>query len=155
MNEPKLEFAFTIRLDFGDRLRIGPKPWGGLVGFVSVAGGTVSGPRFNGRVVPFSGGDYANIRNDGVVDLNAHYLLEADDGTLIYMRNTGYIHTTAPLIGAEGAMTPPVQNQYFRVTPKFETPVGPHEWLGKTVIVGMGERKTDPDHSLFHYYILL
>jgi hypothetical protein len=39
-------------------------------------------------------------------------------------------------------------------------PVGKHDWLNRTVIVGVGQRRakrteTDPpDHSLFRYYAI-
>jgi len=39
--------------------------------------------------------------------------------------------------------------------------MGPHEWLNRTVIVGVGQRRPklnpedDPDHSLFRYYAIL
>ena len=41
---------------------------------------------------------------------------------------------------------------YCRVTPRFEAPAGPHEWLNHTVFVGKGERRGD--HSVFDYYIV-
>lgn len=31
-------------------------------------------------------------------------------------------------------------------------PAGPHAWPGRTLIVGAGERRTGPDHSVFTYY---
>ena len=42
---------------------------------------------------------------------------------------------------------------YFRVTPKFDVPAGPHEWLGRTVIVGGADRHKD--HSIFTYYAMV
>jgi hypothetical protein len=47
------------------------------------------------------------------------------------------------------------RSSYFRCTPYFRAPEGPHDWLNRTVIVGGGERKTNPDHSLFRYYAVL
>lgn len=44
------------------------------------------------------------------------------------------------------------QQYYFRTTPQFDTPVGPHDWLTRTVIVGTGRRHADPDHTIFTYY---
>ena len=38
------------------------------------------------------------------------------------------------------------------MTPMFEAPAGPHEWLARTMIVGTGERLTNPDRSQFTYY---
>ena len=39
---------------------------------------------------------------------------------------------------------------YCRITPRFEVPDGPHEWLGRTLFVGTGERRGA--HSVFDYY---
>ena len=80
---PRLEFVFRIRMQLGIRQKFGPLPQGSIRGFVSAAGGTVEGPRLNGRVVPNSGGDWALYRDDHTVGFDARYMLEADDGTPI------------------------------------------------------------------------
>ena len=92
----------------------------------------------------YSGADWPVVRGDGIVELNAHYILQADDGTPIYIRNMGYVY------GPKGD-----RPGYFRCTPYFRAPAGPHEWLNRTVIVGGGERHTNPDHTLFRYYAVL
>ena len=79
----------------------------------------------------YSGADWGVLRQDGVLEANAHYMLEADDGTPIYIHNRGYIYNTQP--NAPGPA-------YFRCTPYFRAPVGKHDWLNRTVIVGGGER---------------
>lgn len=147
MDTPKLEHVFDISLNFDLRTQIGPLPGGGHVGVVTIAGGTIEGPKLTGRVVPYTGGDWANIRADGVVEINAHYVLEASDGTLIHVRNRGYV--VPQRIQPNNAPT------YFRVSPTFKTPQGPHDWLTRTVIIGNGERRTNPDHSVFSYYAVL
>jgi hypothetical protein len=143
----RLEHVFDIEVLFGDdRTIFGPLPGGGSQGYTPAIGGTIKGPRLTGKVVPNSGADYALVRDDGTIELQAHYLLEADDGTLIYIQNRGYL-VRAPA----GAAQP----SYFRLTPYFRVPQGPHDWLTRTVIVGGGERRSDPDRSLFRYYALL
>src|SRR3954462_16019992 len=128
----RFSHAFDIRINFDKRWLIGPISGGANVGYTSVgAGSTVSGPRLNGRIVDYSGADWPMVRQDGVVELNAHYMIEADDGALIYIRNLGYVHGS--LGGAEDA---PAIAPYFRCTPYFRAPQGPHEWLNRTVIVG-------------------
>ena len=126
------------------------------MGFVGVAGGTVEGPRLCGRVLPMSGGDYAHVRPDGVVEINAHYMLEASDGTLIYLQNRGFLdraHNGNGVPAGAGGDSP--APYYFRVTPYFRTPNGPHDWLTRTVILGVGERHQDPDYTMFRYYAVL
>lgn len=140
-----LEHVFDIEILFGaDRTMFGPLPGGGQQGYTPPIGGTISGPKLSGSVVPQSGADYATLRPDGVLELNAHYLLKADDGTLIYIINKGY------LVPSGGGAQP----SYFRITPYFRVPEGPHDWLMRTCIVGGGERRSDPDRSLFRYYAL-
>lgn len=147
----QLEHVFDVTVHFGaDRTIFGPLPGGDRQGYTPAIGGTVSGPRLSGSVVPHSGADYATVRADGTIELNAHYLLQADDGTLIYLINKGYL-----VPGGAGAAANEqglAQPGYFRLTPYFRVPMGPHDWLSRTCIVGGGERRTDPDHSLFRYY---
>jgi hypothetical protein len=53
----KLEHVFDLRLSFGEELRIGPTSLGHSRVIHLVAGGTVSGPRLSGVVIPNSGSD--------------------------------------------------------------------------------------------------
>lgn len=155
------EHVFDIRLNFDRRWRIGEIPGGADHGYTSLGeGGTVRGPRLNGRVVDYSGADYPMIRADGVVEAVAHYMLQADDGTLIYIHNRGYVH--GPIRSSQcGPEDPPDVPGYFRCTPYFRAPKGPHEWLNRTIIVGVAQRRPrlepedPPDHSLFRYYAVL
>jgi hypothetical protein len=141
----RYEHAFDVQLYFDKRWMFGPISGGAQHGYTSVGvGSTVRGPRLNGRIVDYSGADWPVVRPDGVVELNAHYMIEADDGARIYIRNLGYVH-----------------GPYFRCTPYFRAPEGPHGWLNSTVIVGVGQRRPHvnpsdpPDHSLFRYYRVL
>jgi hypothetical protein len=61
------------------------------------------------------------------------------------------VYGAAPV--APGQAAP--RSSYFRCTPYFRAPEGPHDWLNRTVIVGGGERKANPDHSVFRYYAVL
>src|SRR6202167_4878185 len=107
MKHPELELqyehVFDVRINFDRRWLSEPLAGGAKQGYTSVGEGcTVSGPRLNGKVVDYSGADWPIVRADGVVELNAHYMIQADDGALIYIRNLGYVHGT-----------------YFRCTPDF------------------------------------
>jgi hypothetical protein len=120
-------------------------------GFVSVIGGVVSGPRLSGGVVPFSGGDWPRIWASGLIEFEAHYMLEADDGTPIYIHNRG-IAWSDPQVMARieaGESVDPGET-YCRVTPRFEAPEGPHDWLNRTIFVGVAERRGAS--TAFDYY---
>lgn len=147
----KTEFVFQVRIDFKERRRFEPTtPMGGRV-YVPCTGGEITGPRLQGRVIPMSGADFARGRADRVGELNAHYMFEASDGTPIYIYNRGYIYPYDRTRPQTFEITP----HYFRVTPVFDTPVGPHDWLTRTVIVGIARRFPNPDHSIFQYFAVL
>ncbi|MGH7075715.1 MAG: DUF3237 family protein [Stellaceae bacterium] len=114
----------------------------------------MSGPRLTGRVVPDSGGDYASWWPNGVVEFDAKYLLEASDGTLIVIKNRGFRHAPPDVLRRMEALEPVDPDQYYmRIAPTFEAPVGPHDWLGRTLFVGAADRRAD--HSIFRYFAVL
>lgn len=135
--ELELEYAFTIRFELDGRIA-----FEGLISdrtFDPVSGGEIWGDKLQGRVVPNSGADFST---KGL--MNTNLMLQASDGTWIYMNQLGYEHE-----GFEEG-TP-----YFRVTPYFDTPAGEHQWLSRAVFLGTGERHSNPDHLIIHYYEVL
>jgi hypothetical protein len=145
----KLEYVFQIRIDFSERVSFATP--NGRRAYVPAVSGVIEGPRLQGKVVPHSGADYA-----GNGRLNAHYMLQASDGAYIYINNTGYLY---PVDGKPLDRNDPSwggdREFYFRITPVFDTPVGPHDWLTRTVIVGTGKRHANPDYTIFTYYAVL
>jgi Protein of unknown function (DUF3237) len=157
MERPHLEFVFECRLMFTRVFTVPDVPNGGFRSAVLVDDGHFEGPHFKGRAVPNSGGDYAHFRSDDTAIFDARYLLEVDDGTLIYMQNRGYLWGRKPGVMArlrawafEGGPEVPHEDYYLRAQPTFETPMGKHEWMTRHVFIGIGERK--PDGNLVRYY---
>jgi hypothetical protein len=149
IEEIKLEYVFQVRIDFKERISFQTR--NGRRAYVPAISGVVDGPRLQGRVVPHSGADFASNGR-----LNAHYMLEASDGTMIYIHNTGYLFRKD---GKEISRDDPTWGGdaefYFRCTPVFDAPPGPHEWLTRTVFIGSGKRHANPDHTIFTYYAVL
>ncbi len=134
--EPELSFAFEARVDIGPTEHVG-HAGGAPVGFTPIVGGTVRGPRLSGKVVP-GGGDWTVSRTGTAVDLDARYLIRADDGALIDIVNKGF--WVAPpevddALDAGEAVHP--DRYYFRTQPVFRTDSPQHAWLTRTVFVGM------------------
>jgi uncharacterized protein DUF3237 len=166
---PALKFAFRVRLFFKERIRFQPTtPNGGRV-YVPPAGGDITGPMLQGKVVPYSGADWARRHLDGAAELNAHYMLEASDGAPIYVHNRGFLYGRdadgRPTLGDAAQENQKEANPdgttrwriaddtYFICIPAFDAPVGPHDWLTRNVIIGRGRRIPAPDHTVFDYYI--
>ncbi len=154
MEPPRLEYVFQITIELSARLRYGPTTDGLERGHVGVTGGTVRGPRLNGRIVPHSGGDWPSIRPDLTCDFNARYLIEADDGTLIQIRNTGIRHGPREVLERLQRYEPVDPSEYYmRVTPRFDAPEGPHGWLSRTIFIGQTNRQKE--RSIFDYWAVL
>lgn len=152
----RLRHAFSLSLFFNERIRI-ESAYGGARthrSYVAPIGGEVFGPRLQGKVLPLAGADYGFSRG-----FDAHYMLQADDGSLIYIRNRGLMRRWD--LDSGEALPPTAPNpdrpirRTMRVAPFFDAPVGPHDWMNRTVFIGHGHRYADPDHSIFTYYEVL
>lgn len=88
--------------------------------FIPIQGGRFEGPGIRG-VVLSGGGDWQTLRTDGVLEIEARYTLQAEDGTLIGVHNRG-LSVRTPM--------------YVRTRIEFEAPAGAHEWLNRAVFVG-------------------
>lgn len=150
---PGLDFAFAMRLQFSPRVKMGRMPNGFLRGYTGVVGGEVVGPMLNGEVVPHSGGDWPAYWDNGTVEFTAQYMLRAEDGTPILLKNRGFRHAPAEVCARMERLDPVEPEEYYmRLAPFFEAPVGPHDWMNQHVFVGSAQRRTD--HSIFHFWIV-
>jgi hypothetical protein len=116
---------------------------GNLRRVIPVEGGDVLGPRVRGKVLP-GGADFQIMRADGVTELEARYVIETDDGALIYVENRGLRSGPPELMERlrRGETVDPVLI-YFRATPRFETAAPAYEWLMRSVFICAGARFPD------------
>jgi hypothetical protein len=141
---PVLEtkYVFTITA------RIGAVTTAGDIGYgerriIPILGGEVRGEGMNGKVCPF-GADFQIIRPNELIDLEAKYALEMDDGAVIYVVNTGLRFGPKDLL-AKLKRGEPVDSAliYFRTTPKFETGHPNYRWLMEHLFIGSAARHAD------------
>ena len=146
---PTLTFIFEVAATLLPAQELGAFE-GGRRRVIPVTGGTVTGPRLQGRVLP-GGADWQTILPTGTTQLVAQYVIEADDGQAIGVVNTGVRRATPEVAArmAAGELLPPTE-YYFRTTPRFEVGPGPHAWLTESVFVCVGERR--PDDVLIRFY---
>jgi len=105
-------------------------------------GGSVRG-EINGKVCPF-GADFQIIRPNELIDLEARYAFETDDGAIIYIENRGIRFGPVELLQRlkQGEPVDP-KLIYFRTTTKFETSVEKYRWLMEYLFVGSAPRHSD------------
>lgn len=152
--QPRLEYVFTIRLEFGPRVKAEARGSGVRRGYTGNIGGTIEGPRLNGIVMPDGGGDFPFFRPNGVVHFDSQYILKADDGAIIVLKNRGCRHAPPDVLARMNSFdTLDPASYYFRVASTFDAPAGPHDWLNRTVIVAGADRNRN--YSIFTYYALL
>lgn len=146
---PELSHAFSIRVEVAPPVEQGEID-GARQRFIPITGGTVSGPKLNGKVLP-GGGDWQAIHPGGLATILARYALQADDGTVIAIENPG-VRVASPEVTERLANGEPVEPDayYFRGTPKFTVTDGPHAWLRRKVFVARGIRR--PDHVVIDVY---
>ncbi len=104
-----------------------------------VTGGTVKGPKINGKITSTSG-DWGMVMDSTTFKLDVRLTILTDDGAYIYMTYGGYIHadpkTFAALLAGTG--DPSKLDFYFRTNPVFETGSPKYAWLNHTIAVGVG-----------------
>ena len=149
---PELEFAFEARVAVAPAEAVNSATSGDRLTFYPITGGTVDGPRLSGTVVP-GGGDWAVERTDGVVELDARYLIRADDGTLIDIVNRGYYGGGPPPTTA-ATHTHVESLPYFRTSPVFRTDAPEHRWLSQTVFVGLADDAVDLGEIHIRFFIV-
>ncbi len=136
--KPRLDHLFDMHADLEAPQVIGAAPAGHRQ-IYPVTGGTVTGPRIKGTVLP-GGGDWALMRADGAVQLDVRATLETDDGALIYTTYSGLIILPPDVLGRiAGGEDVPLAEYYFYTNPMFQTGAESYAWLNQTIAIGRGK----------------
>jgi Protein of unknown function (DUF3237) len=134
------EFAFLLHVTVGAPVVVGDTSHG-LRRMVPITGGTIEGARICGRVLA-GGADWQVVRPDGVLQLQASYLLETRDGVAIMVSNRGLRHASDAIMRklARGEPVSPAR-YYFRTIAEFEAPGNSrYAWLNRSIFVGVAQR---------------
>ena len=141
---PTLEtkYVFTITVEIADVTTAGDLGHG-VRRIIPITGGEVRGEKVNGKVLPF-GADFQIIRPNELIDLEAKYAFETDDGAVVYVENKGLRFGPLELL-QKLKRGEPVDPKliYFRTVPKFETGHENYRWLMEHIFVGSAARHAD------------
>ena len=136
---PQLRFAFMVKVDVGPVQDLGITS-AGHRRVIDILGGTVSGPRLAGTILP-GGADWQVVRPDGAIDVEARYTIRAESGAQVYVRNWGVRVASAEVLAALGrGETVAPDSYYFRTSPRFESSDPALRWLEQAVFVGVATR---------------
>lgn len=115
----------------------------GVRRIIPIIGGEVKGEGINGKVLPF-GADFQIIRPNELIELEAKYAFETDDGAVVYVENKGIRFGPVELL-QKLKRGEPVDPKliYFRTVPKFETGAEKYRWLMQHIFIGSAARHAD------------
>ena len=141
---PQLQtkYVFTITANIGAFTTAGDIG-SGVRRIIPITGGEVRGDNINGKVCPF-GADFQIIRPNELIELEAKYAFETDDGAVVYVENKGLRFGPVDLL-QKLKRGEPVDPEliYFRTVPKFETGHEKYRWLMQHLFIGSAARYAD------------
>jgi hypothetical protein len=122
LKPPQAILAYEAIVDIAPTASLGMGP-AGERRIVNILGGTFEGPTIHGKVLP-GGADRQLLRPDGILQLDAFYEMETDDGAVITVRNSAKVDYR------------PDGSRYAFSTLDLTAPDGQHAWINRTVFVG-------------------
>ena len=122
----KTELMWKANVKIGTMINVGVSKRG-TRRVIPITGGTFSGPKINGEVLP-GGEDWQLVRPDGDTELYARYLMKTDDGIVLQILNKALMHAPAP--GEEGGF-------YVKSVIDIEAPIeSSYDYLNHAIFLG-------------------
>lgn len=135
-------YVFTLTVRIGEVTSAG-ETGHGVRRIIPILGGEVRGEHVNGKVCAF-GADFQVIRPNELIELEAKYALETDDGAVVYVENRGIRFGPVELLQKLKRGEPVDPGLiYFRTVPRFETGNEKYRWLMENLFVGSAARHAD------------
>ena len=138
---PPLLLPMTqVRCEVQPLVSLGPG-WHGERRYVPLGGGTVRGPELNGELV--SGGvDWQVQRADGVLEIQAHYVIRTTDGALVEVMSEGLRHGPAEVMARLARGDVVGRDEYFfRTLMRFQTGAPAWVHLNRVMALAVGQRE--------------
>ena len=140
--ELQTKYVFTITAEIAEVTTAGDIGHG-VRRIIPITGGEVRGDDVNGKVLPF-GADFQIIRPNELIELEAKYAFETDDGAVVYVENKGLRFGPVDLL-QKLKRGEPVDPRliYFRTVPRFETGAPKYRWLMENLFIGSAARHAE------------
>jgi hypothetical protein len=141
METPRFVPLLRLAVEVGEIVSLGRTPTGERR-VVAITGGTFdSDEGWRGTVLP-GGADWQLLRSDGVLEVDARYVLQDERGARVQVVSQGLRHGPPEVIAAlaRGETVDPSQ-YYFRTAMRFETAAVELVHLNHVIAVGIGARE--------------
>jgi hypothetical protein len=131
----KLDYAFRLHARY-DSPQTSHTPKGQFR-YQDITSGDVQGEGLKAAVYADSGGQYDTVRPDRVRDVDAHFILKAENGEWIYVEHVGYRRPDG----------------YYRAIAYIDADEkGAYDWLNNTTFVVTAKESPDEREVVFYYY---
>jgi hypothetical protein len=139
--EPVLTKVFRLEADLGEVVDVGNVPQGRRR-IVPLTGGTFTGPRLNGSLVPGASADWQIVRPDGTALGDIRFTLQTKQGEALYVRSQGVRHGDAKVLARLSRGEEVDASEYmFRTSTQIETAAAELDWLNKGVFISVAGRQ--------------
>lgn len=140
LTPPAFQPLCRIEVDVGEVVSLGRVPQGERR-YVPLLGGRVLGPGLQGIVMP-GGVDWQLLRDDGVLEIQAHYALQLSDGSLVEVDSRGLRHGPPEVLRrlAAGEAVDPA-SYFFRTAIRLATGAAGWQHLNRTMALAIGSRQ--------------
>ena len=145
-------FLGELKIDIMGSHIFGATPMGQFRRVDYFESGHLQGPRIDARIVTGSA-DALLRRFDGVVQPDVRLTLEINGGGHLFIQYRGYRHATPEVMEqiAQGE-TVDMADVYLRTALFFETDSKDHDWMNRTVAIGVGR---EPAAAIYDVYEVL
>lgn len=153
MRELHSRHLFDISIELHPIQTLGKTP-AGERRIIPVSGGSFTGDRLQGEILPHAGSDLLLTRADGSYQQDVRLGLRTDDDALILMTYRGIRHSSPEVAAriASGESVDP-SDYYLRTAPFFETAAPNYAWINNILAIGIGERT--PTGATYHVFEIL
>lgn len=135
MGPVRLDYAFQLKAQF-DPLQVFQTTRGGRV-HQSIVGGSLEGHGLKAAVHSNSGGQFDTVQDGKVREIDAHFMLRADNGEWIRMEHTGFRRPDG----------------YYRCFAFIDADAkGAYDWLNNTTFLVTAKESADLREVTFTYY---
>lgn len=105
---------------------------------IPILGGEISGSAVRGKILP-GGSDIQLVHEVGLIELQARYMIETEDGQRIFVENGGL---RRPLDSNVSAIQTSL-NMYFRSVARFEVAADKYLWLTRSLFICSGRKESN------------
>jgi len=135
-----LHEVMRIRVLVEPPVGTGPAP-AGESRVIPFAGGRFEGEGLSGRLAP-GGSDWQRVWANGVLEIDARYMLVTDEGERIEVRSTGIRAAPSEVLARLAAgESVPRDEYYFRTFIRLGTGAARLAWMNERLFIGVGERR--------------